>query len=233
MAEARCAVNAWEIVNSSGAWRLQRKAIVRRERADHGFSLLELMVVVTIIAVLSALVLPSMTQAVRERHAQEAAIEVIDLLREIRGRAMYRGRAQTVAIRQVGTTVRLEAYEGTESSCRLSRFRSTAGAGFVAAEQIALLDLSDARYARDDLASLISLPAGTNFLQLCYTPMGNTFFAMSEISIPSTLWSNDSGAVGFGGAFQIDVFQARSGVVSGVRRRVLIPLGGIPRLRTT
>lgn len=191
------------------------------------------MVVVTIIAVLSALVLPSMTQAMRERHAKEAAVEVLDLLREIRGRAMYRGRAQTVAIRQVGTTVRFEAYEGTESSCRLSRFRATAGAGFVEAEQIALLDLGDARYARDSLASQISLPAGTTFLQLCYTPMGNTFFSTTEISIPSTAWSNDSGVVGTGGAFQIDVFQARSGVVSGVRRRVLIPLGGLARLRTT
>lgn len=194
---------------------------------------MELMVVVTIIAILSALVLPSMTQAMRERHAQEAAVEVIDLLREIRGRAMYRGRAQTVVMRQVGTSVRIEAYEGTESSCRLSRFRSTAGTGFVPAEQIALLDMSSAQYTRDNLASVITIPTGTTYLQLCYTPMGNTFFATEEISIPSTVWSNDTGVVGSGGAFQVDVFQSRSGVVSGVRRRVLIPLGGLPRLRTT
>lgn len=228
----RCAVNAWEILVCRGAWRLHRQRLVRRSPAEFGFSLLELMVVVTIIAVLSALVLPSMSQAMRERHAQEAAIDVADLLREVRGRAMYRGRAQTVAIRQVGTTVRLEAYEGTESSCRLSRFRLTAGTGFVEAEQIAMLDLGAAQYARDSLASSISIPAGTTFLQLCYTPMGNTFFSTTEISIPSTQWSNDNSAVGSGGAFQIDVFQSRGGTVEGVRRRVLIPLGGIPRLRT-
>jgi hypothetical protein len=62
--------------------------------------------------------------------------------------------------------------------------------------------------------------------------MGNTFFSTTEISIPSTQWSNDNSAVGSGGAFQIDVFQSRGGTVEGVRRRVLIPLGGIPRLRT-
>lgn len=229
----RCAVNAWEFLVSRGAWRLHGPTSVRRTRAELGFSLLELMVVVTIIAVLSALVLPSMTQAMRERHAQEAAIDVVDLLREIRGRAMYRGRAQTVAVRQVGTTVRMEAYEGTESSCRLSRFRVAAGTGFVEAEQVALLDLASAQYSRDSLASVISIPTGTRYLQLCFTPMGNTFFATEEISIPSTQWSNDNSAVGSGGAFQIDVFQARDGVVTGARRRVLIPLGGIPRLRTT
>ncbi|MFO0625468.1 MAG: prepilin-type N-terminal cleavage/methylation domain-containing protein [Polyangiales bacterium] len=158
---------------------------MRRSRADFGFSLLELMVVVTIIAVLSALVLPSMSQAMRERHAQEAAIDVTDMLREVRGRAMYRGRAQTVVIRQVGTAVRLEAYEGTESSCRLSRFRLTAGTGFVEAEQIAVLDLGAAQYARDSLASTIAIPTGTTFLQLCHTPMGNTFFSTTEISIPA------------------------------------------------
>jgi len=205
---------------------------VRRSRTNFGFSLLELMVVVTIIAVLSALVLPSMTQAIRERHAQEAAIDVMDLLREVRGRAMYRGRAQTVVIRQVGSSVRLEAYEGSESSCRLSRYRLTAGTGFVEAEQTALLDLGGAQYARDFLTSSISIPSGTTYLQLCYTPMGNTFFSTTEISIPSTQWSNDNSVVGSGGAFQIEVVQSRGGTAQGVRRRVLIPLGGIARLRT-
>ena len=226
-------MNAWEIVNSRGARPLHGTEVVRRSQTERGFSLLELMVVVTIIAVLSALVLPSMTQAIRERHAQEAAVEVIDLLREVRSRAMYRGRAQTVAIRQVGTTVRFEAYEGRESSCRLSRVReASTGSGFVAAEQIASLDLGSGRYASDGIVSMITLPTGTMYLQLCFTPMGNTFFATEEISNPSAVWSNDSGAVGSGGVFQIDLFQARDGVVRGARRRVVIPLGGIPRLRT-
>lgn len=224
---------AWEFVDPRGAHRLQRAAAVRRSKPERGFSLLELMVVVTIIGVLSALVLPSMTQAMRERHAQEAAVEIVDLLRELRSRSMYRGRAQTVLLRQVGTTLRVEAYEGTASSCRLSRFRLSAGTGFVAAEQIASMDFSEARYARDDLATVISLPVGTTFLQICYTPMGNTFFTTTETSIESTAWSNDNGAVGTGGAFQVDVFQLRDGTQLGVRRRVMIPLGGNPRLRTS
>lgn len=211
---------------------MQTSRFVRRSLPERGFSLLELMVVVTIIAILSAMVLPSMTQAMRERHVQQAAVEVVDLLREVRSRAMYRGRAQTVVMRQVGTTLRIEAYEGTESTCRLSRFRPGMGAGFVAADQIATLDLSEARYTVDGIASVITIPTGTSFFQLCYTPMGNTFFVTTETSVPSTAWSNDNGAVGTGGAFQIDVFQLRDGAQYGVRRRVLIPLGGIPRLRT-
>ena len=223
---------AWEIVDPEGARWLQRDDAVRRSLPERGFSLLELMVVVTIIAVLSALVLPSMTQAIRERHTQEAAVEIVDLLREIRSRAMYRGRAQTVVMRQVGTTLRIEAYEGSESTCRLSRFRPGAGAGFVLADQVAALDLSGPRYTVDGIASIITLPSGTSFLQLCYTPMGNTLFSTTEITTPSVLWSSDNGAVGSGGAFQVDVFQMRDGSQYGVRRRVMIPLGGIARLRT-
>lgn len=205
---------------------------MRRSLPERGFSLLELMVVVTIIAILSALVLPSMTQAIRERHAQEAAVEIVDLLREIRSRAMYRGRAQTVVMRQVGTTLRIEAYEGTESTCRRSRFRAGMGAGFVADEQVAVLDLSEARYANDGIASVITIPAATPYFQICYTPMGNTFYVTTETSMPSAAWSNDSGVVGTGGVFQIDVYQVRDGNQYGVRRRVMIPLGGIPRMRT-
>ena len=68
-----------------------RPDVQLRPASSHGFSLVELMVVVTIIAVVSALVLPSMVQVIRERHAQQAATSVLDIVRETRSRAMYRG----------------------------------------------------------------------------------------------------------------------------------------------
>ncbi len=216
-----------------GAYGLQSTGTVRsRSASTQGFTIVELMVVVTIIAVISALVLPSMVQVVRERHAQQAAISVLDIARETRSRAMYRGVAQTLVIETVGTTLRMNSYEGTASSCRLSRF---GGGLFDPATRVYTLDLSSAAYTRDGIAAQVSLPAGVTFLQICYTPLGVAFFSTTPIpdaTLPSAVWSNDSAAVGSGGSFVVDVYRSASGTDSGVRRRVVIPLAGTPRMRT-
>jgi type II secretory pathway pseudopilin PulG len=185
------------------------------------------MVVVTIVAVVSALVLPSMVQAMRERHAQEAAASVIDIARETRSRAMYRGVAHTLVITTSGSSLKFDSFEGTSSSCRLSRF----GGGMLdAATRVYSLDLNTAAYTRDGIIAQVVQPTGVSYLQLCFTPLGVAYFTTSAISdgtAPSAVWSNDSTVIGGGGSFGIDVYQH-----NGVRRRVVIPLSGLPRLRT-
>lgn len=210
---------------------MQRSSPVRRPSAESGFSLLELMVVVTIIAILSAMVLPGFSQAGRERRIQQAAVSVLDLIREVRSRAMYRGRAQVLVIQASGSALRFDGWEGTESSCRLSRFGSTAGV-LDPTLRVAQLDLSTAEYARDNLNATISLPAGASYLEICFTPTGNAYFTQMPVSLPSEEWSNDSMLTGSGGAYQIDVFQVLNSAENGVRRHVIIPLSGNPRLRT-
>lgn len=208
-----------------GAYPLQTMPAVTRRDRQFGFSLLELMIVVLIIGIVTALALPGMSQASRERRIQEAAVGVLDITREVRTRAMYRGRAQTLVISQSGTAIRLDAYEGSSPSCRLSNF----GAGaFDPGQRVANLDLTDPRFVRDNLGASIALPSATTFLQICYTPLGAMFFSTTPIVIASQVWSNDSGALGSGGVFQINVFQTTGGAI----RRILIPLGGMPRMRT-
>jgi prepilin-type N-terminal cleavage/methylation domain-containing protein len=208
-----------------GAHPLQStRAVTLRDRRA-GFSLLELMIVVVIIGIVTALALPGMSQASRERRIQQAAVTVLDITREVRTRAMYRGRAQTLVISQVGAAIRLDAYEGSSPSCRLSNF----GSGTLDVNQrVANLDLNDLRYSRDNLAATIALPSATTFLQICYTPLGAAFFSTTPIIEASQGWSNDSSALGLGGVFQINVFQT----TGGATRRILIPLGGMPRMRT-
>lgn len=216
---------------SCGAYRLQQRGVVQSRRAESGFSLLELMVVVTIIAILSAMVLPGYTQAGRERRIQEAAVSVLDLVRAVRSRAMYRGRAQLLVIQASGSALRLDGWEGSESSCQLSRFGSMAGV-LDPMLRVAQLDLSAAEYTRDNLNAVIALPAGTSYLEVCFTPTGNAYFTQMPVSLPSEEWSNDALSTGSGGAYRIDVFQVLGGVENGVRRHVVIPLSGNPRMRS-
>jgi prepilin-type N-terminal cleavage/methylation domain-containing protein len=208
---------------------LHRPKGVRRSLKQAGFSLIELMVVVTIIAIVSALVLPSMSQVMRERRVKQAAVSVLDVVRETRSRAMFRGRAQTLIIQSSGSALRFEAYEGTLSSCRLSAF----GPGGILDPnaRVVTLDLGSSYYSRDNINARISLPSSATYLQICYTPMGTALFSTSPITNPSNTWSNDPNFVGTSGTFQVDVFQQVAGVTNGVPRRILIPLGGIPRMR--
>lgn len=205
---------------------------MRRSQTEQGFSLLELMVVVTIVAIVSALVLPGMSQASRDRRVQQAAITALDVIREVRSRAMYRGAAQMLVIQNNGNALRFDAYEGTTSSCRMSRFGTVSGV-LDPQTRVASLDLAAAQYTRDGLWARISVPSAAAQLQVCFTPTGNAYFSNDPtvISTPNEGWSNDSTIVGTGGAYQIDVFQIQDGVELGVRRHVLIPLGGNPRMK--
>ena len=183
------------------------------------------MIVVVIIGVISALALPGMTQAGRERRVQQAATSVLDVVREVRSRALYRGRAQTVIIAAAGPALTIDAYEGSAASCRLSNF----GAGTLdALSRVANLDLSASVYAADNVGAAITLPSGSTYLQICFTPLGAAFFSTTPIITQSQAWSNDTSTVGVGGVFQINVYQT----TGGVQRRILIPIGGMPRIRT-
>lgn len=204
-----------------------------------GFSLVELMVVVVIIAIVSALALPSMATAMRERRTQQAAISVLDIFRQVRTRAMFRGTSQVVVVRPSGSALIIEAWEGNSSSCRRSVFGTVTtdmGTGLSTGSlstvtRLVQLDLTAGKYSRDGIQATVTLPTtAVGGFQLCYTPTGNAFFSLTTTGAdPTSLTlSNDSTTTGTGGAFQIEVFQG-----TGAHRRVVVPLGGVPRMRTS
>lgn len=59
-----------------------------------GFSLLELMVVLLIIGLISALVMPSMDRGLKNREVRRSALELAAISRELRRRALYKNTIQ-------------------------------------------------------------------------------------------------------------------------------------------
>lgn len=220
-----------------GAYGLQSTPLVPvRPATSRGFTLVEMMIVVTIIAVVSALVLPSMVQSIRDAHTQQAAVAAFDVVRETRSRAMYRGVAHSLVLDASSGTLVMSAYEGTASSCRLSRF----GSGlFDPALRVYSLDFGAAAYTRDGISAEIHSPALVSRLQICFTPLGVAYFVSPIGSViadsttsPFTWTNSPSATTGIGtAAFTINVFRGTATAPTGVVRQVVIPLSGMPRMR--
>ena len=70
--------------------------LVQRRKQNSGFTLFELMVVLALIAVASALVLPSVGHALGNVELRSGAASVISLLAQARTRAVYEGRSYAV-----------------------------------------------------------------------------------------------------------------------------------------
>jgi prepilin-type N-terminal cleavage/methylation domain-containing protein len=99
----------------------------RRSRSE-GFTLLELMIVVTIIAVSAALAAPAITQAMSIARADRANHDVVRLVRQGRSEAMAYGRAYLLHVDRTGNG-RVELWRGASSACRLENWGTTMGAG--------------------------------------------------------------------------------------------------------
>jgi len=188
--------------------------VVRSDKQS-GFTLVELMVTVSIIAIAMAVTLPSLRQSLRDRKLQQHAIDFINTFRQARSRAMLRGRAHLVVVhaesRGGASTVTL--IEGNTSSCTLSDF-TTAPSRTVYVQDSILHD--------DEVQVVPVSPANTPDPSFCFTPSGRTLFRPT----PNDDLTESPGS--FGGGFIFAFSNIR--VPATVTRRVFIPLNGIPRL---
>lgn len=73
-------------------------------QAEHGFSLIEIIVALTVVIVLSAAAIPSLRGVMAERQAREPISELLQLAKEARLRAMKERRPYQVAITAQGFT---------------------------------------------------------------------------------------------------------------------------------
>lgn len=196
------------------------------------FTLVEVMVIVLVVGITSALSIPTIHGVMAERLARDASSELVLLARRARAEAAAYGRAHVLRWNS-GANGTFNVYRGRASSCNaqtndwaalIAASNCTRGAapGFcvdrVEAGDYYLGSLA----VRGSTDVLITEGGGIANLDLCFEPNGRVLWR-------TVLAGRFSDQNTVGGGFQF-VFQRREdGAPMGVARRVAVPLGGNAR----
>ena len=86
------------------------------QECDKGFTMIELMIVVAIVGIASALAVPNFLEMIRQSQLKEATLEVANKLTTARMAAMNRNKAVTVALAVTGGLVHVSATEASTGS---------------------------------------------------------------------------------------------------------------------
>jgi type IV fimbrial biogenesis protein FimT len=232
------------LARSLGA--LARAEAVRRaaqRRRSAGFTLIELMVVVILIAILAMMAVPNMLVAREDRLAFRSADQMARVIHEGRTRAMARGAAQLVAITGSGTTDRgtalvFESVDATKhpvSSCKLTSEWGGVPAGSATNLLVAGNNLNGALGTLQVTAGLetaISVDgAATPAVVVCFTPGGRVYVvAAADIA---TAVSGLPAAAPFTGVLNLAVARKPGGgTANGLTRNVIMTAAGGTRIRS-
>jgi prepilin-type N-terminal cleavage/methylation domain-containing protein len=222
--------------------RLQRVPL-RMDRGRHGFTLLELMIVVTIMGTMAALMAPGIGEFLADSRASAASEDLIRLNRHIRSRAQETGLAHLLVFSGdaavSGGLGQVLVYEGMNNHCRQTPWpQTTAGS---AVDGHTTVDSFDPR-TYNPVGSGVTASAGDTRRQvivlsvrgsqgaptaatICFEPSGATLEGVG-----------DGSSNGFGFATQtvpitFTITRSVDGVQRGLVREVVFPAGGQARFR--
>lgn len=215
--------------------------MIRPRRRAQGFSLIELMMVVSIIGVMTALIGPGLSSFLADTRASGAAEAVVRVQRQVRARVTATGLAHLLvysatANNNLGT---LNVYEGMNNHCATTPWAATMDAnaatnGHFPVEQL-LMDLYNrtrdgtAPAASDSSRQVIRLIArqgdfaGTPLtgFGLCFQPNGQTF---EDTTVDATWTFTPHRAT-----YLFEIWRRVNSVKQGLDRRIILPPGGNAR----
>jgi prepilin-type N-terminal cleavage/methylation domain-containing protein len=216
------------------------------DRRRAGFTLLELMIVVTVMGTMAAMMAPGIGEFLADARASAASEDLIRLSRHMRSRVQQTGLAHLLIFSGIdadsGGLGRVVVYEGMNNHCRQTPWgdaiTGTIANGHTIVDRV---DLGDSSYnsptgssppTKDDTNRQVialsvrgSLGAADSAAVICYEPGGGTLEGVSDASSASFAFSAQTQPITF------VVTRSVSGVRHGANREVVFPAGGAARFR--
>lgn len=202
----------------------------RKLRKTAGYTIVELMVVVTIIGTGAALTVPGAMSAMAEQKAAEVARRLVRMGKRAQAEASASRRAHVIWFNSQTNDGRVVFGRGRNASCNrqdwAALFGGTCGQGNYVLD---VLEADDPDLSFSGWNMRFREVNDALEFALCYTPAGIVWhsdqlgnFQVSTNEIGQTTSQ--------GGGYRLEV-QRRIGVTpQGVIRKVIFPLGGMPRI---
>jgi len=179
-----------------------------------GFTLMEMMIVLAVIAIAVTLAAPAISNATRERRAGESTLDLVRLARRARSEAMAYGRAYLMRYTEASAPSydvgRVQLYRGRSSGCNSNDWDSLAdgilrdaiacpalGAAEASSFCVDQVNLENSDYSRQGAIVQMRLlpPTGAGFraVDLCYEPTGVMRHRSSnDAGTPPTGWFREA-----------------------------------------
>ena len=187
----------------------------RTNPPDKGFSLIELMVTVTILAIIASIALPSIQTGFQQQSIVSATNEVMHLVDFARIQAVTRNKAYELRIKQS---------DGDNGSLEVNESANTRCDGFAAGiPRIRTLSFNGGEHPDIRIVSTAPTGLGASY-QLCFKPSGRVVRSDTSKPLPAI-------ATGYGAGEGHIVLQRLNtdGKTLGPKHRIIVPYNGLPR----
>lgn len=191
----------------------------RLRRTRPGYTLMEFMIALGVLALLVSLAVPSIQSGFAKQHLRSATVEVMDVFGYARVQAMARNRAYEVRITGQGTpNGKLAVHESSNTRC------SGVPAGL---QNLKVLDLSKGDF--NDIRIVGSEPSGlgSGSFGLCFLPNGRVVQSDTLLPVAATVDGWGAGAAWL--AIQATK-EGSSNTTMGIIHRIVIPYNGVPSM---
>ncbi|MEQ9081721.1 MAG: prepilin-type N-terminal cleavage/methylation domain-containing protein [Sandaracinaceae bacterium] len=199
----------------------------RKLRRRAGFTMIEALIVVAIIAVTAALAAPGLSRAMAIRRASETSHDIVRMGALARSEAMMYGRAHlliytenTAEGRPLG---RLTVWRGRSDRCNGNAWATLVTPACTrAAGCVEVLDMDERATSTHEVRVA---PQDARQTPLCFQPNGEMYISTSGAVVgPYTNRAAVEGVV-------FDIDRRENGSPVGVQRNVIFPFGGNPRIQ--